>query len=142
MAWPPRGWDAAPAPGAAWVGARSSRLAAVSAAALYAPFLAKAGLGPPSALADLFVGTLPEMNGPYVLALPGFAALRLTWAGLRHLDFAAIEQGQVWAGLYVGGAVLLDLLLCSIPRARQGRPLALAGLWYALLGAFFCSARA
>ncbi|HXC63913.1 MAG TPA: hypothetical protein VNZ67_06120, partial [bacterium] len=129
---------------AAWLGRRpgawrclgwAAAAGAAGAAALYAPFLAQAGPG--RLWQDLFVGNLPEMNGPYVLALPGFAALRLTWLGLRHLDFTAIEQGQVWAGLYVGGAVLLDLLLLSVPRIRQGRPLALAGLWYALLGCLF-----
>jgi hypothetical protein len=100
--------------------------------ALYAPFAALAG--PATLWHELVARNLGLMDSLYNLPPPGWAALGLSLRGLGHGDWTAFDPGQAWMALYLGGAVLLDLLLVSLWRARRGGAFALEGLWFALLG--------
>jgi|GEM_PF-4334388 hypothetical protein len=106
--------------------------AGAAAAALYAPYLVL--VGPARLWHELVTRNLGLTESLYTMPVPGWAALGLSLRGLGHGDWTAFDPGQPWMALYLGGAVLLDLLLGSLWRAWKGRPFALEGLWFALLG--------
>jgi hypothetical protein len=126
---------------AAWLGRRPgawARLAWAAAgamaagAALFAPYLWLAGPG--TLWQALVAQNFGLVHGLYSEPWPALSAMVLSLRGLAHGDLTALDPGQPWVAVYVGGALLLDLLAASLRRLRRGGPLALEGLWIALLG--------